>query len=223
VRILVIEDDPVLSDALVGMLTESGYRVGAVDNGVAADQCLAREDFDLAILDLGLPGMDGFEVLARLRRRGSTLPVLVLTARDALGDRVRGLDLGADDYLTKPFETSELSARVRALLRRLQGRAGALVQVGPLALDSAGKRVLLDDAPIELSAREFAVLETLMLRAGRVVTKDQLLQRLYDSPDVGINAIEVWMHRIRKKLGEAGVTIRTVRGLGYLLEVADRG
>jgi two-component system OmpR family response regulator len=154
-----------------------------------------------------------------LRHRGGTVPVLILTARDALADRVKGLDLGADDYLTKPFELPELEARVRALIRRGQAGGITLLTHGPLALDLAGRRATLDGVPLELSARELGVLEVLMLRSGRVVNKEQLAGQLYGrDEEVGANAIEVYVHRVRKKLEPAGVIIRTIRGLGYLLE-----
>jgi two-component system OmpR family response regulator len=223
-RILLAEDDGVLADALTRTLRESGYSVDWLDSGRAADNALSTQIYDLVILDLGLPAMDGFEVLSRLRGRRERVPVLVLTARDGLDDRVRGLDLGADDYLTKPFDVAELEARVRAVVRRAQGAAGALVHVGALVLDMAGRRVMLAGQALELSAREYSVLEILLLRAGRVVSKDQLMHGLFQlDQDVGVNAIEVYMHRIRKKLADAPVNIRTVRGLGYLLEVGANG
>jgi two-component system OmpR family response regulator len=219
VRILIVEDDPLLADGLTRSLTRADYAIDLVADGGAADAVLATQAFDLVILDLGLPKLDGFEVLKRLRRRGGTTPVLVLTARDTLDDRVKGLDLGADDYLTKPFELPELEARVRALIRRGQSGGGSLLTHGPLTLDIAGRRASLDGVPLDLSARELGVLEVLMLRSGRVVSKDQLAEQLYNfDNDVGANAIEVYMHRLRKKLEPAGISIRTIRGLGYLLD-----
>jgi len=218
-RVLIVEDDPLLADGLARSLRHADFVVDCSADGTHADQVLATQDYELVILDLGLPGLDGFEVLKRLRRRGATVPVLVLTARDALADRVKGLDLGADDYLTKPFDLPELEARVRALIRRGQSGGSSLLTHGPLALDLTGRRATLAGAPLELSARELGVLEVLMLRSGRVVNKEQLADQLYGwEEEVGANAIEVYVHRLRKKLEPAGVVIRTIRGLGYLLE-----
>jgi len=218
-RILIVEDDPTLADGLTRSLHHAGYAVDCAHDGEQADYVLAAQNYDLVILDLGLPKLDGFEVIRRVRRRGATVPILVLTAHDALADRVKGLDLGADDYLTKPFELPELEARVRALIRRGQSGGSALLTHGPLALDTSGRRATLDNVPLELSAREFGVLEVLMLRSGRVVNKEQLAEQLYGWEDeVGSNAIEVYVHRLRKKLEPAGVAIRTIRGLGYVLE-----
>jgi two-component system OmpR family response regulator len=198
--------------------------VDSATDGAEADQILSTHSFDLVILDLGLPKLEGYEVLRRLRRRGSKTPVLILTALDALEDRVKGLDLGADDYLTKPFDLPELEARVRALIRRGHSGGGSLLSHGALTLDIAGRRALLDGEPLELSAREIGVLEVLMLRSGRVVNKDQLAEELYGwDEEVSANAIEVYVHRLRRKLEPAGVTIRTIRGLGYLLEKPAAG
>jgi two-component system, OmpR family, response regulator len=218
-RILIVEDDPVLADGLTRSLRAADYAVDCLDDGAEADHVLNAQHYDLVILDLGLPKVDGFEILRRLRRRGSRIPVLVLTARDALEDRVRGLDLGADDYLGKPFDLLELEARLRALIRRGQSGGSSLIEHGALALDTAGRRATLNGEPLELSARELGVLEVLMLRSGRVVNKEQLAEQLYGwDEEVGANAIEVYVHRLRKKLEPAGVAIRTIRGLGYLLE-----
>jgi two-component system OmpR family response regulator len=223
-RLLIVEDDPVLADGLTRSLRASDYAVDCVADGMEADHVLAAQHYDLVILDLGLPKLDGFEILRRLRRRGSKVPVLVLTARDSLEDRVRGLDLGADDYLAKPFDLPELEARVRALIRRGQSGGASRISHGALSLDTVGRRATLDGEPLDLSAREFGVLEILMLRSGRVVSKDQLAEQLYGwDEEVGANAIEVYVHRLRRKLEPAGVTIRTIRGLGYLLEKAPHG
>ena len=218
-RILIVEDDPTLADGLTRLLRRDDYAVDCVHDGEQADHVLAAQNYDLVILDLGLPKLDGFEVIRRVRRRGTAVPILVLTARDALADRVKGLDLGADDYLTKPFELPELEARVRALVRRGQSGGSSLLTHGRLVLDTGGRRATLDNVLLELSAREFGVLEVLMLRSGRVVNKEQLAEQLYGWEDeVGSNAIEVYVHRLRKKLEPAGVVIRTIRGLGYVLE-----
>lgn len=218
-RILVVEDDPILADGLTRSLRQAQYAVDCVGTGEQADHALIAQNYDLAILDLGLPKIDGFEVLRRMRHRGSKTPVLMLTARDALDDRVRGLDLGADDYLTKPFDLPELEARVRALIRRGQSGGGSILVHGALQLDTVGRRATLNGTPLELSARELGVLEVLMHRSGRVVNKEQLAEQLYGwEEEVGANAIEVYVHRLRRKLEPAGVTIRTIRGLGYLLE-----
>ena len=218
-RILIAEDDPVLADGLTRSLHQADYAVDCVRTGDQADHVLIAQNYDLVILDLGLPRLDGFEVLRRLRHRGSKVPVLVLTARDALDDRVRGLDLGADDYLTKPFDLPELEARVRALIRRGQSGGASILVHGTLRLDTAGRRATLNGAPLDLSARELGVLEVLMHRSGRVVNKEQLAEQLYGwDEEVGANAIEVYVHRLRRKLEPAGVVIRTIRGLGYLLE-----
>ena len=218
-RILVVEDDTVLADGLLRTLRQSSYAVDWARDGAEADRVLGSPVYDLVVLDLGLPGMNGLEVLRRLRQREAHLPVLILSARDAVEDRVKGLDLGADDYLSKPFQLSELEARVRALLRRGLGTAQTTIIVGDLEYDSAGRRVTVGGKPIDLSARELALLETLLMRAGKVVSKEQLVEHLYDwGEDVSINAIEVCVHRVRKALESARVTIQTVRGLGYLLE-----
>lgn len=218
-RILIVEDDPVLADGLTRSLRQSEYAVDCVNDGAEADHVLMGQNYDLVILDLGLPKVDGLEALRRLRRRGSRTPVLILTARDTLDERVKGLDLGADDYLTKPFDLPELEARVRALIRRGQSGGGSLLSHGALTLDTTGRRATLHGEPLDLSARELGVLEVLLLRSGRVVNKEQLAEQLYGwDEEVGANAIEVYVHRLRRKLEPAGVTIRTIRGLGYLLE-----
>jgi two-component system, OmpR family, response regulator len=218
-KLLVAEDDSILRDGMVRALGQSGYNVVGTENGIEADRRLAEQEYDLLILDLGLPGMDGLEVLRRLRVHNRSLPVLIITARDSINDRVAGLDLGADDYLTKPFDLAEFEARVRALGRRSQGAHSNLITVGELQLDLFGKRVYLAGKVLELSAREFGVLEVLMLSAGRVVSKDQLADKLGSRDDeLGSNAIEVYVHRLRKKLEHSSISIKTIRGLGYLME-----
>ena len=221
-RILLVEDDTVLSDALSRALVQSAYAVDVVETGEDADRALAMDIYDLAILDIGLPGLSGLDVLRRLRARRSRVPVLMLTALDTLRDRVRGLDLGADDYLSKPFDLPELEARVRALLRRGGADATPFLRHGRLSFDTVGRRVFYDKTPIELSARELAVLELLLMREGRVVSKEHMVNHLYGwDEEVGANAIEVYVHRIRKKLEPLGCEIRTVRGMGYLMERLD--
>jgi two-component system, OmpR family, response regulator len=218
-RLLVVEDDPVIADGLLRSLRTTGHAVDHASDGTTADEALAQYPYDLVILDLGLPRLDGMEVLRRLRDRGAHTPVLVLTARDELDDRVTGLDAGADDYLAKPFDLPELEARIRALLRRRDPNRSGLIEIGPLSVDTAGRCAYHGSNRIDLSAREFGVLETLARRSGRVVSKEQLLDSMTGwDEDVGVNAIEVYVHRLRKKLESAGVGIRTVRGLGYLIE-----
>ncbi len=220
-RILLVEDDTVLADALARTLVQAAHAVDIVATGDDADRALALNIYDLVILDIGLPGMTGLEVLRRLRARRSTLPVLMLTALDALEDRVRGLDMGADDYLAKPFDLPELEARVRALLRR-GSNATPYLEHGLLRFDTVGRRVFYDKKPLELSPRELALLELLMMRTGRVVSKEQMVNHLYGWGDeVADNAVEVNVYRLRKKLEPLGCEIRTVRGMGYLMDRRD--
>ena len=223
-RILIVEDDAVLADGMSSALRKYGYIVDCLADGTHADQVLGTADYDLTILDIGLPRMDGFEVLQRLRARRKKMPVLVLTARDELADRVKGLNLGADDYVIKPFELVELEARIRALIRRSMGEASPALEIGGLTLDMAARRVLLGGKKLDLTAREFAVLEILMSRAGRVVSKEQLNERLSGgAEDLAENAIEVYISRLRRKIAGAGTSVRTVRGFGYLLEATPDG
>jgi two-component system response regulator QseB len=213
-RILLIEDDPLLGDGLTVGLRQNGYAVDWVKDGVAADHALKSDDFALVVLDLGLPRLSGMEVLRRLRERGAGLPVLILTARDATGDKVAGLDAGADDYLVKPVDLDELSARIRALARRAAGRALPQLRHGDLVLDAAARRVSRNGKPVELSAREFDLLQILLDNTGRVMTRTQLEGALYgwrDEPDS--NALEVHIHHLRRKLGAD--FIKTLRGVGY--------
>ena len=217
-RILIAEDDAIIADGLCRSLRGSGYAVDRAANGVDADTALMANTYDMLILDLGLPKMPGLEVLKRLRGRGSALPVLILTALDGTSDRVRGLDLGADDYMAKPFSLQELEARVRALTRRSSGTT-PLVQCGALSYDQVGRAAILNGQTLDLSARELGLLEVLLSRAGRLVSKDQLVDHLCGwGEEVSHNAIEVYVHRLRKKLEPGGVRIATVRGLGYCLE-----
>ena len=223
-RILVVEDDTVLAAALTRALTQTAYAVDLVENGDDANRALDAVAYDLLVLDLALPKLDGLAVLRRLRDRRLRVPVLVLSARDSLDDRVKGLDLGADDYMTKPFDLPEFEARVRALLRRGQSHVTNVLRHGRLQLDLEARRVFHDGRPIDFSARELAVMELLMSRQGRVVTKEQMHDRLFGwGEDVGTNAIEVCVHRVRKKLEQHGIEIRTVRGMGYLLEKVSDG
>ena len=219
-RILIVEDDLVLADGLKSSLTQSGYAVDLMTSGIDADGVLAYQTFDLVLLDLGLPKLSGFEVLKRLRGRGSKMPVLILTANDDIDNRVKGLDLGADDYLSKPFNLAELEARVRALIRRGQAGGSAIISVGKLQLDTTSRAAAYNDASLNLSARELAVLEILMLKAGKVVNKEQMLEKLCNfDEDISDNALEVYLHRVRKKLELSDINIRTIRGLGYMLEI----
>ena len=218
-RILVAEDDAVLAEGVMQTLRQSGYAVDWVKNGAEADSALAANQFDLLILDLGLPKKSGLDVLRRLRASDSRLPVLILTALDGVSDRVRGLDAGADDYLAKPFDLAELEARVRALTRRGMAGSPTLLQHGALKYDQVARMASLNGQPLELSAREVSLLEVFLQRAGRLVSKDQLVSHLCEwGEEVSPNAIEVYVHRLRKKLEPGGVRIVTVRGLGYSLE-----
>lgn len=222
-RILLTEDDPALADLLVRACTQAGYSVDWVSDGVAADLALTLEAYDALVLDLGLPRMDGLEVLKRLRERGSRLPVMILTAREAIADRVAGLDSGADDYLAKPFAVAELQARLRALVRRHQGGAASpSLTLGPLRYDTVTRQVFLDSREVELSSREREILSGLLHKAGKVLSKQALADSISSwDASVGPNAVEVYVHRLRKKLEPAGIVIRTVRGLGYLIESSD--
>ncbi len=218
-RILLAEDDSVLADGLTRSLRQSGYAIDCVKNGQDADLALSTQDFDLLILDLGLPKLSGLEVLRRLRARNSHLPVLILTAGDSVEQRVKGLDLGADDFMAKPFALSELEARVRALTRRGAGGGPTVIKHGPLSYDQVGRIAYLKEQMLDLSARELGLLEVLLQRTGRLVSKEQLVDHLCEwGEEVSNNAIEVYVHRLRKKIESEGVRIVTVRGLGYCLE-----
>ena len=220
-RILLAEDDPVIADGICCALRRGGCAVDHVADGMEADTALASQVFDLLILDLGLPRMNGIDVLKRLRARKSAQPVLILTAQDGVDDRVRGLDAGADDYLTKPFALPELEARVRALTRRGTGQPRC-IEIGQLSYDQADRVVKIGGQLVDLSAREIGLLEIFLLRVGRLVSKDQLVDHLCGwGEEVSSNAIEVYVHRLRKKLEDSGVRIVTVRGLGYCLENPD--
>jgi DNA-binding response OmpR family regulator len=217
-RILIAEDDAIIADGLSKSLRQGGYAVDWAPNGLDAEAAMMTATYDLLILDLGLPKLSGLEVLKRLRARNSQLPVLVLTALDGTGDRVKGLDLGADDYMVKPFELAELEARVRALTRRSAGTA-PVIQCGSLSFDQVGRVAHINEQALDLSAREIGLLEVLLTRMGRLVSKDQLVDHLCGwGEEVSHNAIEVYVHRLRKKLESGGVKIATVRGLGYCLE-----
>jgi two-component system, OmpR family, response regulator QseB len=219
-RVLVVEDDPMIGRAVADGLRGDGYAVDWVNDGAAAELALQHSPYDLAVLDLGLPRKDGLEVLKGLRRAGIEVPVLIITARDALADRITGLDHGADDYLVKPFDLDELLARARAVVRRRAGRASPEIAFGALTLDPARRQVTFRGARVELSAREFAVLEALMREPGTVVSRARLEDSVYGwGEEVGSNSVEVHLHHLRKKL--APELIRNVRGVGYRVARVD--
>ncbi|WP_426114404.1 response regulator transcription factor [Massilia sp. PWRC2] len=222
--ILLVEDDAVLADGISRMLEAHGFVLEQVADGLLADAVLQRSQAAVAVIDIGLPGIDGFEVVRRLRERGSAMPVLLLTARDAVEDRVRGLEMGADDYLVKPFASAELVARIRALARRSAVKA-AVLGLGRLHLDLDTRRASVGERAIELSVREWAVLEYLLQHGGRVVSKQQIIDAIAPwAEELTLNAVEVYVSRLRLKLVDAGVVIRTIRGFGYMLEApADAG
>lgn len=215
-RILLAEDDPLLGDGLRAGLRQLGFQVDWVRTGDAAERELRAEPYAAAVLDLGLPGKGGMEVLGDIRRAGVALPVLVLTARDAVPDRIRGLDQGADDYVVKPVDLHELAARLRALVRRAHGQPSEILSAQDIVLDPAARSVRKGDSPVALSTREFDLLHALMLNADRVLSREQLEQHLYSwGQEVDSNAVEVHIHNLRRKLGNA--LIQTVRGVGYIL------
>ena len=218
-KLLLAEDDAMLADALQTQLSGAGFEVEHAPNGAVADYLLQKQSFDIAVLDIGMPMMDGLAVLQHVRQTQSQLPVVLLTARDALDDRVAGLQAGADDYVTKPFDFPELLARLQALLRRSQP-ANASALFGRLSLDPTSRRALVGGVPLELSGREWILLELLVQQRDKVVTKEQIIQTWSaEGGEVGGgNTIEVYIHRLRRKLEDAGLLIRTVRGLGYLME-----
>jgi len=217
-RILLVEDDALLAQGLLSVLQRSNHAVDVASTGVEADRAIRATDFDLVVLDIGLPDVDGFELLKRLRAKPSSASVLVLTARDAVEDRVHGLDLGADDYLTKPFSVTEFEARVRALLSRPVQSVNTLT-TGDLQVDFTAKRARVAGKPVDLTPREWGLLELFLSRPGRVFSKEQIGERIltYDE-HLSANAIEVYVSRLRSKLEEAGARLRTVRGFGYIWE-----
>ncbi len=218
-NILLIEDDEVLADGLIHTLCNSGYCVTGAATGAYAEHLLKAQGFDLIILDLGLPDMDGLQLLRRLRSQKLSLPILVLTARDDMNNRIDGISQGADDYMTKPFELRELEARLHALIRRCYGGFSHIIEVGNLQLDTSNHQILAKGELLSFSARESAVLEVLMLQKSKVISKDKIAQHLSLHGDaLADNAIEVYIHRIRKGIEPFGASIRTLRGLGYLLE-----
>ena len=218
-RLLLVEDDRLLGDGIRAGLMQAGFAVDWVQDGRAGELALAGEPYDAVVLDLGLPKRSGMEVLKGLRAARNAVPVLILTARDAVPERIAGLDAGADDYLVKPFDLGELQARLRALLRRGKSEGDPLLRHGDLTLDPAARSVSWRDSPVELSAREFAVLHALLLNAGRVLSKSQLEEKLYGwGEEIESNAVEVFVHHLRRKL--APELIRTVRGVGYMIPKA---
>lgn len=215
-RILLVEDDALLGDALQAGLGQAGHAVDWVRDGVSAETALIAEDYAAVVLDLGLPRMDGLEVLRHLRAKKQTLPVLILTARDTVDDRIRGLDAGADDYLVKPFDLGELNARLRALLRRAGGQPSPILAAAGITLDPASRQVTSAGKDVELSAKEYALLHALMQQPGRALSRAQLEQHLYAWGDeIGSNTVEVYIHHLRRKLGADA--IRTLRGIGYVV------
>jgi len=219
-RLLVVEDDDIVADAIARGLSAANYSVHRVNSAEAAQVAMAAEEFALAVIDVGLPGADGLTLVRRLRSGGMTMPTLILTARCTLNDKVKALDLGADDFLSKPFEPAELAARCRALMRRSSGALDGIIKLNRLTADLPGKRLSIDGAEVELTAREWLLLECLVRRIGQVVSKERVQQALANpDQDITANAIEVHVSRLRAKLGEAAV-IRSLRGLGYRLEEA---
>ncbi|AKM39428.1 transcriptional regulator [Burkholderia contaminans FFH2055] len=218
-RVLLVEDNPNLAQSLNDALSAARFAVDHMADGEAADHVLRTQDYALVILDLGLPKLDGLEVLRRLRARRNPVPVLILTAHGSVEDRVKGLDLGADDYLAKPFELTELEARARALIRRSLGHEHARVECGPLSYDSIDRSFHFAGEPLSLTPRERSVLEVLILRNGRAINKETLSEKIFGLDEsVNADAIEIYVYRLRKKLENTGVAIVTLRGLGYLLE-----
>jgi len=216
-RVLLVEDDPLLGEGLYTGLKQDGYAVDWMHDGKMAEAALDVEHFDILILDLGLPKQDGLHVVQKLRDKGNSIPVLILTARDSLDDRIKGLDVGADDYMTKPFDLEELNARMRALLRRSAGRAAPKLTHGNLTLDPAAHEARYNNAILDLPPKEYAVLQTLLENVGKVISKTKLQETLYSwENDVASNALEVHIHHLRKKLGSN--FIRTIRGVGYIIE-----
>ncbi len=219
-KILLVEDDAVLADGLNHTLSASGYSVSCTATGAYAEHLLVAQVFDLIVLDLCLPDMDGLALLRKMRQHKLRLPILILTARDGINDRIKGIEQGADDYMTKPFDLKELEARIHALIRRCYGGFQDDIQLGRLQLNTLENRISVDGEPLSLSPREYAVMELLMLYAGKVVCKDKLAQRLSSESDaVADNAVEVYIHRVRKRVESFGIHIKTVRGLGYILDV----
>ena len=213
-RVLLVEDDTMIGASVRQGLRQDGFTVDWVQDGRAAELAVENAVYDLMVLDLGLPKKEGLEVLKQLRRRGNGLPVVIVTARDAVADRVKGLDAGADDYLVKPFDLDELAARIRALLRRRSGRADPVIRYGAVTLNPATREVTCDDKPVTLSAREFALLDAFLDRPGAVLSREQLEEKLYGwGEEVQSNAVEVYIHALRRKLGQD--FIRNVRGVGY--------
>jgi len=218
-RILLVEDNLQLAEWLARALRQSQFAVDCMHDGVEADHVLMTQQYAAVILDLALPRMNGMEVLRRLRGRGQKMPVLILTAQGAVQDRVQGLDLGADDYLPKPFELSELEARLRALIRRAHGRENPVIQCGSLSYNSNTRLFTVGDKPLALTPREHAVLEVLTLDVGKTVSKEKLSEQVFAlDQDASADAIEIYVHRLRKKLDGTDVAIVTLRGLGYMLE-----
>ncbi len=221
-RVLIVEDDPLLGDALVAGLKQRGFEPDWVQDGREAQTAIGIEPFAAIVLDLGLPGLGGLEILRHERARGNKVPVLILTARDAVQDRIKGLDGGADDYVVKPTDLDELAARLRALVRRSKGAPAPLLRVGQLTLDAAARSVTHDGQAIDLQPREFTLLQELMLNAGRVLSREQLEERMYRwGEEVESNAVEVHVHHLRRKLG-ANI-VKTIRGVGYVMPPGEHG
>lgn len=221
-RILLAEDNIPLSEGLATILRGSGYAVDVVHDGASAEALVMTESVDLVILDLNLPQMDGIEVLRSMRRRRNPAAVLILTARGTAGDRIRGLDLGADDYMIKPFDIGEFEARVRSLLRRQAGLRASTVSYGDVTFDLTSRSFSARGAPLDIPARELGLLEVLFMRAGKVVAKEAIIQSLTAlDEDISANAIEQYASRLRKRLAPHGLTVRTARGIGYYLDRAS--
>ena len=220
-RVLLVEDDELLGDAVKTGLTQFGYLVEWLKDGETARAAIKTESFELIILDLSLPKLSGMKLLQSIRHDQNTTPVIILTARESVHDRIKGLDSGADDYITKPFDLNELSARIRALVRRSQGRADSLLQYRNLTIDPAAHSVLMDDVPINVPRREFSLLQKLLENDGQVLSRDQLMQSIYGwEDDVDSNTLEVHIHNLRKKLN--ATFIRTIRGVGYMAEKKNK-